>query len=166
MTDRLAPSRLVILSVCMALCGAAAVAEEAVEGTVGDGVEVRIDTVVASNSGQTFDPALASLRQPFVGLFPYSSYRLIQGEQRRVEWRREAQFLLPGGRYLVIMPRGYKDGRVSLNVMLIQGSRPLVNTVLALKNHGTFLVGGPHYGDGVLIIAIGAGTMPRTGMAR
>ena len=119
---------------------------------------MRIDTVLASNTGKAFDPALASLRQPFVGLFPYSSYRLVQGEQRRVAWRREAEFLLPGGRYLVVIPRGYKDGRVLLNVMLIAGTRPLVNTALALKNHGVFLVAGPHYEEGMLIIAIGAGT--------
>ena len=75
-----------------------------------------------------------------------------------VAWKREEQFLLPGGRYLVVMPRGIENDRVSLNLMLIQGTRPLVNTVISLKNHGTFLVGGPHYGDGVLIIAIGAGT--------
>jgi hypothetical protein len=124
----------------------------------GDEVDVRIDTVLASNRGQAFDPALAELRQPFVGLFQYSSYRLLQGEQRRVAWRRQAEFLLPGGRTLVVIPRGYKDGRVQLSVMLIHGTRPLVNTALALKNNGTFLVAGPHYQEGVLIIAIGAAT--------
>src|SRR5215470_1209081 len=155
---RSVPASLVILSASLALLGAAAWAEES--SAVDDEVEVRIDTILASNAGKAFDPALSSLRQPFVGLFPYSSYRLLQGEQRRVAWRREAEFLIPGGRYLVVVPRGYKDGRVQLNVMLIQGSRPLVNTVLALKNHGVFLVAGPHYKEGVLVIAIGAGTGP------
>jgi len=152
------PAALVILSASLALLGAPARAEDNAPGD--DEVEVRIDTILASNAGKAFDPALASLRQPFVGLFPYSSYRLLQGEQRRVAWRREAEFLLPGGRYLIVVPRGCKDDRVQLNVILIQGSRPLVNTVLALKNHGVFLVAGPHYQDGVLVIAIGASTGP------
>jgi hypothetical protein len=89
-------------------------------------------------------------------MLPYSSYRLVQGEQRRVIWRREAEFLLPGGRYLVVIPRGYKDDRVLLSVMLLAGTRPLVNTTLALKNHGVFLVAGPRYEEGTLVIAIGA----------
>ncbi len=127
-----------------------------------EGVEVRIDTVLASNSGTVFDSALKPLKQPFRGLFPYSSYRLIQGERRLVGWKREEQFLLPGQRYLIVMPRGIQGDRVSLSVMLIQGTRPLVNTVLSLKNDGTFLVGGPSYGDGVLIIAIGARTTAPT----
>ena len=43
---------------------------------------------------------------------------------------------------------------MSLSLMLIQGTRPLVNTVLSLKNNGTFLVAGPRYDGGVLIFAI------------
>jgi hypothetical protein len=125
-------------------------------------VEVRIGAVVASHSGDGFDHRLASLRRSFDSLFQYSSYRLIREERRRVQWRREAEFRLPGGRYLLVMPRGYKEGRVALHMMLVEGSRPLVNTSLSLRNHGTFLVGGPNYKDGVLIIAIGAGTIGET----
>jgi len=150
------PASLLLVSAYLVLFGAVALADDT-PAPGDDEVEVRIDTVLASNTGKSFE-APASLRQPFVGLFPYSSYRLLQGEERRLAWRREAEFLLPGGRYLVILPRGYKDGRVLLNVMLIAGTRPLVNTALALKNHGVFLMAGPHYEEGVLIIAIGAGT--------
>ena len=153
---RSVPASLLVVSAYVVLLGALAAAEE-LPGTHDDEVEMRIDTVLASNAGTSFE-APAALRQPFVGLFPYSSYRLLQGEERRVAWRREAEFLLPGGRYLVVVPRGYKDGRVLLNVMLIAGTRPLVNTALALKNHGVFLMAGPRYQEGILVIAIGAGT--------
>lgn len=158
---RSVPASLVVLSAYLALAVVAAWADDAVPGC-DDEVEVRIDTVLASNSGKAFDSALASLRQPFIGLFPYTSYRLVQGEQRRVAWHREAEFLVPGGRNLVVVPRGFKDGRIQLSVMLIQGARPLVNTNLALKNHGVFLVAGPHYQEGTLIIVIGAGTGAET----
>src|SRR5215813_12495099 len=86
-----------------------------------EGVEVRIDTVLAGNSGKAFDPALRPLKEPFRGLLPYSSYRLVQGERRVAVWHREEQFMLPGQRYLVIIPRGVQDGRVSLSLMLMQG---------------------------------------------
>ena len=148
--------RAVLLVAGYLVMGGAALGETL--GTPPEGIEVRIDTVLASNAGKKFDPALRPLRQPFRELLPYSSYRLIQGERRRAAWRREEQFMLPGERYLVIVPRGVQGDRVSLSVMLIQGSRPLVNTVLSLKNNGTFLVAGPNYGDGVLIFAIGART--------
>jgi hypothetical protein len=163
-TGRAVPVSIVVLSAFLASFGSPVSADDS--ATAGcDEVEVRIDTVVASNTGKAFDSALASLRQSFIALFPYTSYRLIQGEERLVGWRREAEFLVPGGRYLVVVPRGYKNGRIQLNVMLIQGARPLVNTDLALKNHGVFLVAGPRYEEGTLIIAIGAGT-PAQAVAR
>jgi hypothetical protein len=43
-----------------------------------------------------------------------------------------------------------------MKLMLVEGSRPLFDTVIGLRNRGTFLVGGPRHQDGVLIIAIGA----------
>jgi hypothetical protein len=123
-------------------------------------VEIRIGAVMASQTGDMFDHRLAALRRSFDSLFQYSSYRLLREERRRVKLRREAEFHLPGGRYVVIIPRDCKDGRIALHMMLLDGSRPLINTSLSIRDHGTFLVGGPSYKDGVLIIAIGAGTLP------
>ena len=144
-----------LVASCLMMAGAG-VAETL--STPEEGVEVRIDTVLAGNSDKVFDPALRPLKQPFRGLFPFSSYRLVQAERRMATWRREEQFMLPGQRYLVIVPRGVQGDRVSLSLMLMQGSRPLVNTILSLKDNGTFLVAGPRYGGGVLIFAIRART--------
>ena len=123
-------------------------------------IEFSIWSMVASNSGSLFDPRLASLKPQFDSLFPYSSYRLLMNERRHVQWGSRAGFDLPGGRYLLVIPREYKDERISLKILLIDGSRALVDTVLALRDEGTFLVGGPRHKEGVLIIAIGA----RSGM--
>ena len=122
------------------------------------GVEVRIGAVVASNAGQVFDQRLASLRRQFDSLFQYTSYRLIKEERRMVSWGRQAGFDLPGGRYLLVIPRECKDNRVSRKLILVEGSRPLFDTVLGLRNQGTFLVGGPRHQEGRLIIAIAADT--------
>jgi hypothetical protein len=138
------------LSMCAAFYLPEARAQDA------SGVEVRIGAVFASNTEQTFDPRLASMRRQFDTLFPYTSYRLIKEERRLVVWGRQAGFDLPGGRYLLVIPREYKDGRVSMKLMLVEGSRPLFDTVVGLRNQGTFLVGGPRHQEGVLIIAIGA----------
>lgn len=137
-------------SICAALCSSEARAQE------NGGVEVRIRGVFASNTEQTFDQRLATLRQQFDTLFPYTSYRLIKEERRMVAWGRQAGFDLPGGRYLLVIPREFKDGRISMKLMLVEGSKPLFDTVVGLRNQGTFLVGGPRHQDGVLIIAIGA----------
>ncbi|HVN88130.1 MAG TPA: hypothetical protein VMW17_25080 [Candidatus Binatia bacterium] len=125
-----------------------------------EAVEVRIGAVLASNSGQGFDPRLVALRRQFHTLFPYTSYNLVKEERRLVAPGVKVGFDIPGGRYLLVTSSGMKDERVSLHVMLIEGSRPVVDTALTLRKHATFLVGGPKHQEGVLIIAIGADPLP------
>lgn len=137
-------------SACVVLCAAHAAAQES------GGCEVRIGAVVASNSGRGLDPQLAAFKRQFSSLFSYTSYRLIAEQSKSVEWGRRAAFDLPGGRFLLVIPRGLRDGRVSLKILLIDGSRPIVETKLALRDRGMLLVGGPRHQEGVLIIQIGA----------
>lgn len=120
------------------------------------GVEVRVGAVVASNRGTEFDHRLASMRKQFDNLFSYTSYRLVKEQNQRVSWGGNAGFDVPGGPYVLVIPREYKDERVVMKVVVIENSRPIVDTVLALRNQATFLVGGPRQADGVLILAIGA----------
>jgi hypothetical protein len=119
-------------------------------------VEVRIGAVLASNSGQDFDPRLVSMRRQFSVLFPYSSYRLVKEAHQRVPWGGRVGLDIPGGRYLLVIPKEYKNDRVSMKVMLIEGARPIVDTALSLRDHATLLVGGPRDPGGVLILSIGA----------
>lgn len=140
-----------LLAMCVVLAATAADAQEHT------GCEVSVGAVLASNTGQEFDSRLAALQRQFHSL-PYTSYRLIKRESRNVQWGGPAAFDLPGGRYLLVIPKEYKDGRVSLKILLIDGSRQLVDSALALRNRGTVLVGGPKHDGGVLIISIAART--------
>ena len=123
-------------------------------------VEVHIGAVLASNSGQEFDPRLVALHKQFNVLFPYTSYRLVKEQRMEVPWGGKVGFDIPGGRYVLVVPREFKNDRVSMKVMLIDGERPIVDTTLSLKNHATFLVAGPRHSEGVLILSIGADTLP------
>jgi len=122
-------------------------------------VEIRIGAVIASNSGHGFDPRLVALRQQFHNLFPYNSYQLVKEERKRVPWGGKANFEIPGGRYVIVVPREFRSGRIAMKVLVIEGARPIVDTSLALRNHGTLLVGGPRQANGVLILSIGADTL-------
>lgn len=143
---------------CVAL--AADSVPEAVTSPAANAVEVRIGAVLASNSSQEFDARLAAMHRQFNTLFPYTSYRLVKEERQRVPWGGKVGFDIPGGRYVMVIPREYKNDRVSMRVMVIEGSRPIVDTAVSLRNHATFLVGGPRQHEGVLILSIGADTLP------
>lgn len=119
-------------------------------------VEVRVGAVLASNRGNEFDSRLASMRQQFDNLFSYSSYRLVKQQKKRVPWGGNAGFDVPGGPYVLVIPREYKKDRVLMKVVVIENSKPIVDTLLSLRQEGTFLVGGHRRPGGTLILAIGA----------
>lgn len=143
---RLAAAALVAAAL-LALAGGAA---------AGDGVAVTIGSVLATDAGREFDPRLVSMKPQFDSLFRYSSYRLMKQERRTIRWGGGESFDIPGGRYLVVAPKELRDSKVTMDVMLLEGGRPLVDTTVALRNHGMLLLGGPKQQEGVLIIAIGA----------
>jgi len=124
------------------------------------GVEVRVGAVLASNASKEFDTRLAALHRQFNALFPYSSYRLVKEERQQVRWGERVDFNIPGGRYVLVIPKEYKNDRVTMKVMVLEGARPIVDTAVSLRNHGTFLVAGPREQGGVLILSIGAQTVP------
>jgi hypothetical protein len=156
-------ARVVIAAIAVCGLGRLAAAEDNVGAATGrplaSAVEVRIGAVLASNSGKEFDQRLASMQQQFHTLFAYSSYRLVKEQRQQVAWGEKVGFDIPGGRYVVVIPKEFKDNRVLMKVMVIEGSRSIVDTALSLRNHATFLVGGPRGDNGVIILSIGADTV-------
>lgn len=130
---------------------------------VAEQVIVRTRLVLATNSGAArgVDNELKQLAvAKSLRRFPYASFRLLQSEERPVELNGWAEFPVPGGRHLLVRPTEFRQGRVEMSVMLMQGRTTLMNTVLRLRNRGEFVVAGPQQGDGVLFLAIGATVTP------
>lgn len=153
---------LLVVLVMFSLAAVAAAQETLATETVEPhtrGVEVHIGAVLASNSGQEFDQRLASMQRQFNALFAYSSYRLVKEQRQQVAWGERVAFDIPGGRYMIVIPKEFKNDRVLMKVMLIEGTRPIIDTALSLRDHATFLVGGPRERNGVLILSIGASTL-------
>jgi hypothetical protein len=129
----------------------------ALQAIAGEMVELRVETVLATNSSKEFDNRLTDIR-PQLSEFRFSSYQLVQEERRHVGWGKQADFFLPGGRFLQVVPKEYTNKRIALQVMLMEGTTPtpLMNTLLSIRNHGTVFVGGRKHQEGMLIIRIGA----------
>jgi len=129
----------------------------ALQAIAGEMVELRVETVLATDSSKEFDTRLTDIR-PQLNRFRYSSYRLVQEERRRVDWGKQADFFLPSGRFLQVVPKEYANQRIALQVMLMEGTTPtpLMNTLLSIRNHGMVFFGGPKHQEGTLIIRIGA----------
>jgi hypothetical protein len=121
-------------------------------------VELHIQTVLASNSSKEFDARLQELKPLLVRTFRYSSYRLVQEIRQQARWGEEIKVALPGERHMQVTPKAYERHRISLQVMLREGTNPtsLLNASLSFPDSGTIFFAGRKLKDGVLIIRIGA----------
>jgi len=132
------------------------------EAVLAEDVVLQVVTVKAREHGES-DPELRALRPRLRRLVGYRSYRMVNDQQRGCTWMVPQQFVLPGGRVLVLRPERLADQRVVMQVLLLQGDVRLVDTDVQLRNQGTmFLAMGrsSRTSDGALLIMLKAG-VPR-----
>jgi hypothetical protein len=117
-------------------------------------VDVKIDSVLAADTNQGCDKQLSWLKHRLIRLFNYSTYHLVRHDESHTGFGQTATFTLPGGRILHVEPLGMEDGMIRMEVIMFQGEEPMMTTDLKIMNHGIFMVGGPRYDRGTLIISI------------
>lgn len=123
-------------------------------------VVLQVMLVKAKQHGES-DPELVRLRPRLKHLVGYRSYRMVEQRQRGCRWQTTEQFLLPGGRILLLRPQRMTDQLVIMQVQVLQGEARLVDTDVQLRNQGTMFLGLGRNGrvedDGALLIMVKAG---------
>jgi hypothetical protein len=119
-------------------------------------VLLHVDEVIAADTGEGIDERLLPMGLRLQSIFRYTTYRLVSSQVGRTECGSAAAFTLPGGWIVHVEPNAVSDNMIAMELMLFQGARPMMTTDLRLRNHGTLIVGGPRYQQGMLIIPIGA----------
>ncbi|MCL5044463.1 MAG: hypothetical protein M1336_04160 [Deltaproteobacteria bacterium] len=152
--------RLVLLIVLLGLGGlgagfgplAAAAAPPATEDD--RSVSVQVDCVIATDTNEGVDAELAPIGSKLKALFSYSTYRLVQHSRQEARLGRTLPFSLPGGRVLNVRPSATEGNMVAMEVVLFEGTRPVMVTHLKLRDRGTLILGGPRYHQGMLLVSI------------
>lgn len=116
-------------------------------------VQLTVQVIHASNKGHSVDPSLAKIRSQLTSL-KYTNYQLLETRPFATTIGAKHQMPLAGGRALELYPYGVSAGSLELLVTITDGAKQVLNTTFRLSNGGTLIVGGPSYGDGVVILAI------------
>ena len=143
---------MVTAALSVALVAAAVFAEASPPETL----RVQVTAVRAAESGPS-DPQLVSLRPRLRRLVGYRAFQIVQREERPCGWRTESRFALPGDRHLKVLPKGFDEDAVKMQVRLLEGRRRLVDTNVRVVNGGTMLFGvgrDPRAGADALIIML------------
>jgi len=121
-------------------------------------VYVYIDSVMAADTNGGIDPRIGPLDKKLHSLFGFSTYSLIGHSEGETNCGKMIAFTLPGGKILHVQPRAIDDDMIAMEIVLFDGTRPMMTTDLKLKNNGILIVGGPRYETGMMLISIGAST--------
>jgi len=122
-------------------------------------LRVRVDSVLAANTGKGMDPDIdLDIADRLRSMFDYTTYRLIVHQELETVCGRSVNFEMPGQGILHIAPRSIIDNMISLEVVLFEGPHPLMSSDLRMINHAVLMVGGPRYLEGTLITIITVGS--------
>lgn len=106
------------------------------------------------------DERLARIIPKLRGLFRYRDYTSLERFRADVAIGAQQRFTVPGARQLEVTPSELSGKAVRIRVRLLRGEQPELNTDLQVSPGQPALIGGPPFGDGVLIIILWAHPNP------
>ena len=116
---------------------------------------VQISVVHATDSETGIDPRLAALTSSF-RYFKYKGYRLLSTQDADVSVGEDHSFPIEGGRRLKVTLISKDETRARVRVEVTSDDGKLLDTTVSINRGGTFIVAGPTYKDGILMLPVRA----------
>ena len=95
-------------------------------------------------------------------LFRYREYYSLERYRVEVPVGTQQSWAVPGDRWLHLMPESVAGDTVKMQVRLVRGPVTELVTGIRAARGSPAVIGGPRYGDGVLIIIVWANANPRS----
>lgn len=93
-------------------------------------------------------------------LFRYTDYTTLDRQRVEGPLGTQQRFAVPGERWLEVTPDQMQGNSVRMKVRLLRGERPEMNANILASPGAPAVLGGPPYGNGVLIIILWANPNP------
>ncbi len=118
-------------------------------------VQLSVLVVHATDSESGVDPRLASLASSF-RYFKYKGYRLLSEQRSDLAVNGAATYPVEGGRKLKVTLLSMDDARAKLHVEMSNEQGKVLDTTVNINRDGTFIISGPRYKDGILMLPLRA----------
>ena len=119
-------------------------------------IELRVHVIKATEAHSRVDDKLSSLLR-YLKPLRYTGYELLSTHETPVSGRSPALFTVAGDRKVQVelLARDEQNARLRVQITGPKGQK-LLDTTLSVRRNGTFIVAGPKYGDGVLVLPLTA----------
>lgn len=118
-------------------------------------VAVQMLVVHATDSTTGVDPRLQSLASSFK-YFKYKGYKLLSTQNAQLSAGKDTSFTLEGNRKVKVTLISADDTRAKVRVEISTKDNKLLDTTVSINRDGTFIVAGPKYEDGILMLPLRA----------
>ncbi len=118
-------------------------------------VAIEISVVHATDSETGIDPRLEALASSF-RYFKYKGYRLLSSQEATVSVGEDHSFPIEGARRLKVTLISKDESRARVRVEMSGSDGKLLDTTVSINRGGTFIVAGPRYKDGILMLPVRA----------
>ncbi len=156
---------LVVCGLCIALIGVLpagrcvlpmlAPTAQAADDKLPSRISLSVLVVHATDSESGVDPRLASLTSSF-RYFKYKGYRLLSQQTSDVAVSSAANFTVEGGRKVKVTLLSMDEARCKLRVEMSNAEGKVLDTTVNINRDGTFIISGPKYKDGILMLPLRA----------
>jgi hypothetical protein len=120
-----------------------------------DKVELSIMVVHASSTSTKVDSRLQNLTK-YLSHLKYTGYELLQTHTAELGPTGKQTFTIEGGFKVTIELLAKEETKVRMRVVMSRGSEKLLDTTLSVNRNGTFIVAGPKYEGGILVLPLTA----------
>jgi hypothetical protein len=122
--------------------------------SIGQGtVQVRVWSVHATNQGNGMDERLGRVAKHLKAL-DYSGFELLQKDSSGIPVKGAKKFPVVGGRSVRVSILSQNEKRARVRVQVSSTKGPLLDTTVSIRRNGFFIVAGPRYKGGILVLPI------------
>ena len=119
-------------------------------------VDLRVHVIHATDAHTRIDPRLEKL-QRYLQHLRYTGYDLLETNKVPLSTRGSQSFSIAGDRKVTVelLSKDAKKARLRVKIIGRKGQK-LLDTTLSVPRNGTFIVAGPKYKGGILVLPLTA----------
>ena len=119
-------------------------------------INVGVDVILASQGTDYVDSRLSDIESQLQSVFNFSSYELYDRKKLIIAMGTEKRIALLEGKVFLLMPVYFQGNMVVMKAKVLSGTKLIVDTQFRVSQGGSFFVGGPKTGRGIIILKVTA----------
>lgn len=118
-------------------------------------VNLQVMVIYATTAHKRVDDKLSQVTR-YLNHLKYTGYELLQSESMQLGLNGNESFIMANGQQAKATVLSKDDKRVNVRLEIMKGKAKVLDTTLSVNRDGSFMVAGPRYKDGILVLSVTA----------